>query len=84
MKKFIICAMLFATMLCGCAAQSSDKSGGCYTENFVLVKGGLDTHGYIYVDKNTRVMYWHTGGDGGITVILNADGTPMLWEGELE
>ena len=81
MKKVIICAMLFATMLCGCATSSNNKSDAGYIDNFVCVDYGYN--GYVYVDKNTRVMYWRNG-NGGISVILNADGTPMLWEGDLE
>jgi hypothetical protein len=27
---------------------------------------------------------YYQGSLGGLTVLVNADGTPMLWEGELE
>lgn len=38
-------------------------------------------YGAILVDKNTNVMYyWITGNAGGITPILNSDGTPKLYE----
>ena len=39
----------------------------------------------IAVDKETKVMYYiqHCPVDG-ITVMLNADGTPKIWKGELE
>lgn len=80
MKKVIICVMLFSTLLYGCAAQSSDKNSGSYVDNFVRVESAYNSG--VYVDKNTKVMYWRSG--SGLTVIFNADGTPMLWEGELE
>lgn len=80
MKKVIICVMLFSTLLCGCAAQSSGESDSLYWDNFVCVESRHNSG--IYVDKNTKVMYWRSG--SGLTVIFNADGTPMLWEGELE
>jgi hypothetical protein len=38
---------------------------------------------YVLVNKETKVMYI-TQYEGGMTVMLNPDGTPMLWEGELE
>ncbi len=38
----------------------------------------------IYADNDTGVMYLYitisTG--GGLTVMLNADGTPKIWQGE--
>lgn len=43
-----------------------------------------DEWGYaIYVDKDTNVMYIKGSGDGEtFTVMLNADGTPKIWQGE--
>lgn len=43
-----------------------------------------DEWGYaIYVDKDTNVMYIKGHGGGGtFTVMLNADGTPKIWQGE--
>jgi hypothetical protein len=40
----------------------------------------------IIIDKNTRVMYlWcESGYKGGLTVMLNPEGKPLLYEGELE
>ena len=39
----------------------------------------------IYYDKNTRVMYYRIDiNSGGVFTILNADGTPKLYEGELK
>lgn len=39
----------------------------------------------IYVDKDTKVMYWwHEGTEkGGLTAMYNADGTPKLYDGDL-
>lgn len=38
----------------------------------------------IYVDSETNVMYfWHTGGySGGLTVMVNENGQPLIWKGE--
>lgn len=87
MKKRIIMLLLVLIMpimvLTGCTEDTKeirenrfilvlfDKESGCYQN--------------IYVDKETRVMYLfvRVANGGGVTVMLNADGTPMLWEGEL-
>ena len=39
----------------------------------------------IYVDKDTKVMYWWSEGSNraGLTVMYNADGTPKLYDGDL-
>lgn len=38
----------------------------------------------IYADKDTGVMYLYmwNGPGCGLTVMLNADGTPKIWQGE--
>ena len=65
---------------------------------FVCVAKPKSEKGYsVYVHKETKVIYLvyennHLSGAAstkyaygyfGITPLLNADGTPMLWEGEL-
>lgn len=83
MKKLIVCATIVGMLLCGCSGSNSDMDG-----RFVTVE--TDGYGYysIIVDTETNVMYlkFDTGGYRyGITVLMNADGTPMLWgEGTLE
>lgn len=39
----------------------------------------------IYVDKDTKVMYWwhNSSYKGGLTAMYNADGTPKLYDGDL-
>lgn len=48
----------------------------------VLVESGLNYS--IYADKDTGVMYLYmaSGSGGGLTVMLNADGTPKIWQEE--
>lgn len=60
------------------------------SENVVMGKSNHDTlmlvedaYDYqIYVDRDTKVMYlWKTAYyKGGLTVMLNADGTPKLYQ----
>lgn len=68
MKKLIVCATLIGMLLCGC-------SGSPTSDRFVVVETGWSRS--IIVDMKTNVMYLRY--DRGITVLLNADGTPMLW-----
>ena len=97
-KLFLILLILLllimpVMLLCGCGKVP--KSEDFSTENidrFLFIKQYGDNNGetiQILVDKETRVMYmfYHdnggNSGTAGLTVMLNADGTPMLWEGEL-
>lgn len=69
MKKLIVCAAIVGMLLCGCSGSSSNS-------RFIVVeKYGIDR--YVLVDIKTNVLYLRF--DRGITVLLNADGTPMLW-----
>lgn len=92
MKKFIICLLsILIIPLCllfsGCGAPVSSDFTTENNDRFVIVKR-YNNNGAskfdIYVDKETRVMYLvHTGDNGyGITVMLNEDGSPMIYEGE--
>lgn len=93
MKKKIISLLLLlvipTALLCGCKTietypYKTIQSG----DRFVIIKE-LTTHANtVYVemyDKTTKVMYVYVklGESGSLTVMLNADGTPLLWDEEL-
>ena len=85
MKRIISLVCLTIFLLTGCGAESVGNKEIVYADNFVCME--RYNNSLIYVDKNTRVMYWKynaSGSDTGLTVILNTDGSPMLWEGKLE
>lgn len=93
MKKKIFCLLLLLIlpifMLCGCALDSAQSSGigkEYIVGNVIFVKVEKGEDFDLFVDKNTRVIYIYnkTSYQGGLTAMLNADGTPMLWEGELK
>jgi hypothetical protein len=48
------------------------------TENRILVEIESDTTERLYYHKDTKVMYVQLG--YGVTVLLNADGTPMIYD----
>ncbi len=76
----ILTAILTATLLiAGCSDMANVSAGQDNT--MVLVEGWRD-YG-IYADKDTGVMYLVYQRNGtGCTVMLNADGTPKIWQGE--
>ena len=83
MKKaisIILCAVMVIS-LCGCEKKTTDSELwiGHNTLFDSVEKGG----GYRIVrHKETGVCYlvWYNGYQGGITVMLNPDGTPYVWE----
>ena len=92
MSKKIFCLLLLLIIpilvLFGCAsnsAQTSEIGKEYIVGNVILVKVEKGEDFDLFVDKNTKVIYIYnkTSYQGGLTAMLNADGTPMLWEGEL-
>ena len=79
-RKKLITAIITATLL---IAGYSDMANISEGQDRMMEKVE-DEWGYaIYVDKDTNVMYIKGSGDGGtFTVMLNADGTPKIWQGE--
>lgn len=82
MKKLAV-LLLSAAFLIGCGASSVQAESGMFEYHRV------DMEHVILVDKETKVCYLQyentrnrTTGESwsGITVMLNADGTPKLWE----
>lgn len=79
MRKAIIAALM-ALALCGCdnttVVEQKDENAGRFQCEA----------GYVYVitDTKTGVQYlgWQRGYGGGICVLVDSDGKPMLAEGE--
>ena len=94
MKKIIlyflfvfIIVIMPVFILCGCTFETSSRPAIESGNRFVITKERT-TGNTVYVemyDKNTKVMYVFIKLDdsGNFTMLVNADGTPMLWEGEL-
>lgn len=81
MKKKILAAILATTLLIAGCSDTANVSAG-QDNTMVLVES--ERNYSIYADKDTGVMYlksWNAKGCG-ITVMLNADGTPKIWQGE--
>lgn len=87
MKKILlICMLLLALLLCSCGTpmlteEEVSKDNSPDISMFIRVENG---EGYkIVYHRDSKVMYAISDGYynmGTFTVMLNADGTPMLWE----
>ena len=80
MKKLAIMLAL-AISLSGCSGGNSNIE---YENSERFREVYSDFSNVIYVDSETNVMYfWHTGGySGGLTVIVDENGQPLIWKGE--
>ena len=88
MKRLLL--ILMAIALCACLFVGCSSSGNPATEkevsknsSFIIVEDGAGY--YIVYHKDTKVMYtFSTGGSnlGTFCLLVNADGTPMIWEDE--
>ena len=91
MKKKLIAAITAATMAlsltaCGDSVSIVENADTETESTKMFERHKLDNYYSILVDKETNVCYLeyeHCSGYRGlygITVMLNADGTPKIWE----
>ncbi len=85
MKKLLTIILLTATVLFATACSSSSVVQNAGDENAgqtMFERHNLDDDYSILVDKETGVCYleYILASRYGITVLLNADGTPKIWE----
>ena len=85
MKKltvFLMAIALYACLFVGCGSPSADENVS-KPSSFVIVE---DANGYnIVYHKDTKVMYTYSTSSynyGNFCLLINPDGTPMIWEGE--
>ena len=88
MKRWIVAALVLALvlMLAGCAKGKIDEEqiADAKTDNHMFMIVSNERYGDVLVDKTTGVMYWMSRdfyNDGTLTLLINADGTPRIWEG---
>lgn len=83
-KIALILLVIFLFGLVGCeSATTIEETNKDESSMFVLVEktGGW----YVVYHKDTKVMYAISNGyynGGTFTMLMNADGTPQVWEGE--
>jgi hypothetical protein len=89
MKKFICLALVLVMCLavfCSCEQylnQEETKQGGEAKDRFFEIYYNKSYSSGVFVDKETRVQYF-VNYHGGITPLIDENGKPLLYEGELE
>lgn len=89
MKRIMILLLVAMLILTGCGQTKyvyvKDTKAVTDVSRFVEIEW-VKYKWKILVDKETRVMYAVSDGGynrGNFTVLINADGTPLLYNGEL-
>ena len=83
MKKLI--AFLMAIALCACLFVGCEESANknyWAGSGFVYIESKEHLDYLYYEDTGVMYVYDDTSYRGGLAPLLNADGTPMIWEGE--
>lgn len=85
-KKYMVilmCILMFSLTACGTKVQNIEPDNT--SSMFVLIEGNLSSPWHVVYHKETKVMYAVSTGaynNGNFTVLVNPDGTPMIWEEE--
>ena len=90
MKKILVCVIVAASLVFCIGCSTIDVADATETDVgnvFNIVESGkMPEYGYyeVLVDKTTRVMYFYTSKQYSdtMTVLLDSDGKPRLYEGE--
>lgn len=80
MAIILICVFaMFTFMGCNTVCKSENYNGSTTDNTFTLISSGSRMS--IYRENVTDVMYvvYHAGYKGGLTVMLDTDGTPLLY-----
>ncbi|MBE6924800.1 MAG: hypothetical protein E7466_06155 [Ruminococcaceae bacterium] len=87
MKKIFgwLLALVMVLALAGCGTSSVEQEGadtGSNASMFVEVESAMNW--YVVYHRDTKVMYAVSDGSynhGTFTMLVDADGKPLLWEG---
>ena len=77
------CAVLLSVSICGCASDSNRESVNTDPENTNRFKAENYLNVSLVTDTRTGVQYVYVNGmkGGGVTVLVDADGRPLLADG---
>lgn len=86
-NKALVMIMLLTVILSGCGQRTVQKEAkkeqDSYNTYFVRISD--EYCGDIVYDSRTGVQYWRSNGTynaGTLTVLLDADGKPLIYKGE--
>lgn len=87
MKKILailicVCILMCSLAACGGSATAEDET---IDRRFVIVEKcdmGTASMSYVIADTDTGVLYHFikSGYGGGLTVMVDSDGKPLIWE----
>lgn len=83
-KSILIFALLLCLLMCSCAATVTNESDNTSDNISMFIKLEETYEWQIVYHKDTKVMYAVSIGHyntGNFTLLVNADGTPMIYEG---
>lgn len=88
-SKALIMVILLTAILSGCGERTiqneAKKEQDSYNTYFIRISS--EYGGDIVYDFRTGVQYWRSNGaynHGTLTVLLDADGKPLIYKGESE
>ena len=86
-NKVLLTIMLLTVILSGCGQRTiqdeAKKEQDSYNTYFIRISS--EYCGDIVYDSRTGVQYWRSMGTyngGNLTVLLDADGKPLIYKGE--
>lgn len=85
-KRYFMIALLSCLILAGCGntAKTEEAAEPVNATRFEKVEGVSYLYD-VYADRETGVMYAVSRGtynQGNFTMLVDADGKPLLWKGE--
>lgn len=80
----VILVVILTVVLCSCDYDTSPREGIEYAGDFVIISERT-SHNCVtieFYDVDTKVMYLFVkmSNGAGLTMLINADGTPKLYE----
>jgi uncharacterized protein YxeA len=88
MKKILVVMILFVLLLTGCGKTTEYQKSTQESDMFVYIQKADTFNGRFYdvvYQRDTKVMYTvshNTYNQGSFTLLVNPDGSPMLYKGE--
>lgn len=82
MKHFLICAIAAATIAVSLACCGVSEAEAGQENMFETIQLNYSDDYYVVCHKETKAMYVVSDGyknQGNFTVLVNPDGTPMIW-----
>ena len=84
MKRIILICIACMVLLCGCSVAKTEKANEKQENISMFVEVEQAMNWKVVYHKETKVMYVVSDGSysrGAFTLLVNADGTPMLYKG---